>query len=452
MIGGWLLAMALAWAAPSLDEVLSAVDARVPQLAAAEAKLREAEAKLLKSRGAFDPVLKGKIGRYGGKDPRDLGNVEVMVPTAFGPSVELGYSVGRGDFPPYDGDRETPEGGEWRVAAEFPLLDGLGLPEARAELWRARASVALAGAKQDSERLKVRLKAAQAYWKWLSSVAKRQVEANLLDQAQDRDVALRRQVDEGTRARLDQVDNERALFQRRDALAQADLDVARSALVLSLWYRDAQARPIVIEADEETRFETSERSVPALEQDLERVDLRPDLRSLDALLEAARVDRARAANALWPDLSLSGEAIRPLRPEEKPELFAGASVKLPVAMRKERGQKAQADAALEGLQERRRATFDGARAEVQAVRVALQTSWQRVGWTRDGEDRAAEVVRLERRRFELGGGDLFQLLARERNLATAQKDAIEAALDYELAVADRDAALGVLPGRTSSAE
>ncbi|MEN0065751.1 MAG: TolC family protein, partial [Myxococcota bacterium] len=62
----------------------------------------------------------------------------------------------------------------------------------------------------------------------------------------------------------------------------------------------------------------------------------------------------------------------------------------------------------------------------------------------EAQDLASEVVELERRRFSIGGGDVFELLGREANLAKARKDAVDARFDLQIARLAREAATAEL--------
>lgn len=424
----WLAALAAA-APLSLGDVLDAVDARVPELVAVEAKLGEARAKLLATRGAFDPVLTADVGRTWGDSPETFGSLGVEAKSAWGPEASLVWRT------------SSVEADEVVLGGRVPLLDGLGIPAATAEVWTARAGVALAEAEQADERVRVRRKATDAYWKWVAAGEKLGVEQSLLSQVEKRQAALTRQVEEGTRPRLELLDNARAVLQRRDAVAQAEQALVVAGLELSLWYRDPRGEPIVPAVEARPALETVEVALPSWEQDRVAVEERPDVRAVEALVDAASADRSRARNALLPSLDLVAEASRVVG-DEAAEVYGGAALSLPVLARKERGALSASNAALDRLGAVRRGTVDAARAEVRAARRAVETSWQRVQWTREAEALAAEVVALERRRFQLGVGDLFELLAREANLASAQKAAVDAALDHELALAARRSALG----------
>jgi len=121
------------------------------------------------------------------------------------------------------------------------------------------------------------------------------------------------------------------------------------------------------------------------------------------------------------------------------------TVSSPLWLRKERGAAAAASADLRQAEEALRGLRDQARADVLAAHAVRDTARERLAATRAAAERASEVVELERRRFELGGGDLFQLLLRESNLAKSRKAVVDAELDLRIAEAAVVAAAGSLP-------
>lgn len=444
-----LVALLAASVAAELDRasVLKAVDDRVPQLSAASAKIAQAEAKLLSTLGNFDPVVESKLVRYGGIEPRDITQTKLRTPFAFGGDLSVAHNFGSGVFPGYDGDRQTKgRDGEIEINATLPLLEGLGMPERRAEALVARAGVTLAEADFDLKRIEVRQKALMAYYKWLAAGAKRDIEQVLYEQTAERNAALDAELQQGARARLDVLDNERAVLVRRNALVDAERELGVAAQLLSLWYRDANGRPIVPTDDQLSPIAASLAELPTLEEDLERVVDRPDIRVVDAVVDAANVERRRAFNLRMPQLDLVGEYIEPLGPGSGAgvEWFAGTDIKVPLLFRKGRGALGAAEANLQQLFELRRGQIDAARAEIRNARLAIETANQRVGFTDEAQDLAAEVVDLERQRFAIGGGDVFDLLIREGNLAKARKDAVDARFDLQIALILRQAATAEL--------
>ena len=440
----WFVGLALA-APLTLDEVLDSVDQRVPELAMADAKRAEAEGKLLGKRGGFDPKLKGKVGRYEEVYDRTVAQASVAAPLSVGPLLEAGWRMGDGEFPTYD-ERTSGKGGELYVRAEVPLLDGLVMPEARADVLGAAAQVRFADADVLDKQLLVRRKATEAWAKWVANGEKRAISEAFVEQTAARQAALDRGVEEGTRARIDQLDNQRALEQRRAELAASEAELQASAQLLSLWWRSDDGRPQV---PTDARLPTEMGLHPP---DVHASDARalagerPDTRRAQALVDAAEVDVRRARNALLPSVAAIGEGIRPVDDAEVPELYLGAELEVSSLFRKERGELARAQAASDRAGEQRRGTVDAATARIEASRAAVQQTWRQLEASRASEAHAAEVVRLERRNFELGAGDLFKLLSRESNLVKARKAVVDAELAHQLARAARDAEEARLPG------
>ncbi|MEZ4235772.1 MAG: TolC family protein [Myxococcota bacterium] len=109
--------------------------------------------------------------------------------------------------------------------------------------------------------------------------------------------------------------------------------------------------------------------------------------------------------------------------------------------REARGAWRSAAAAVAEREATARGVLDAAEAEVERARRAVLAAGERVAWAEQARETSEAVVALERRRFEVGGGDLFALLAREANLAAAQRSAVDAATELRLAEASWRAAV-----------
>lgn len=427
-------------AAPlTLDEVMSAVDARVPQLAAAEAQIEAAEAKLLASRGAFDPVLAAQTSAYTGKEARNILDGDVSVRSAFGPSLEAGYrrGTGEGEFPTYE--RGTAENGEVRFGVTVPLLDGLMMGEERVAMMDARLAIDSKTASYADKEQRIRRKAEESWWKWVAAGAKLGVAERQLELAVNRNAALVVEVERGARAPIAQLDNERVLFERRADIARAKQDLAVAAVRLSLWYRDGAGEPVVPTEEQLPLLAAPEATAVDNAQALSR----PDVVEARAELERAEVGAAGAGNQLLP--KLDGKVMtRQDLTDEPQEWIVGAAVEVPLLLRKGRGTLAAATAAEVAADQAVRALEDQALAELEAARLVRDAAAERLLWASRSEERAEEVLRLERRSWELGASDLFVLLQREEKLAKASKDRIEAEVDLAMADVAVRAAGGAL--------
>ena len=214
------LVVGLAAAQPTVTAaaVLEAVDARVPELAAARLRIAEKEAELLKTQGAFDPVLSGKLDRKD-QDPYrwTTGDVALTAPLAVGPELQLGHRLGVGKLPVYAGEDATAERGELRLQATVPLLQDLGMTEARAQALVKEAAVVEARAKARDAEVKVTAKAALSWAKWVAAAEKLALAERLAELAERRQAALERQVAEGAKARIDATVTETNIHEPDDA-------------------------------------------------------------------------------------------------------------------------------------------------------------------------------------------------------------------------------------------
>jgi outer membrane protein TolC len=434
----WLLGLALATEPLTLDTVLIAVDQRVPELAAAEAKAEAADAKVLSARGAFDPKLKGKASTYLDGYDRQLFDAGLVGETVLGPELHAGWRLGRGDFPSYDG-RKTAAGGEAYVRAEVPLLDGLVWSDARATLQQRAAWADSARAMAADKRRLALFGATHAWAKWAAAGAKLAIQEAFVRQTEERQQALDREVAEGSRAPLDQLDNRRALAERRAELATARQEYLEAAQKLSLYYRDDAGLPVVPDRSQLPELPLEVSRVEDERDPRSVADERPDVRAAVAEQRAAEVAVSRARNAVLPELGAFAEGVRPADPEVPSELIAGVSLELATLLRKGRGDRRAAAAEQLRATELARAQRDAATAQLVAARSAVVQAAERVQQARDAAELAREVLRLERRRFALGGGDIFTLLGREVKRLKSDKDLIDAQSEWIIARAWYDA-------------
>lgn len=430
-----ILLLCAAWAGPlTLGDVLDELDTRVPALQAAEAEVDAAEAERRARSGAFDPRLKGKGSVYGGPYPRDIVEVDVVTKTPLGPSFSVGYERGYGEFPTYD-DAKTNASGEWVVGAKVPLLEGLAWNKDRLKLQQARGKLTMAEAKQGDVLRKLKLKAGESYLKWFAMGRALQLAEDQLTLAERRAAALTRQVEEGSRSQLDLLDNERVLELRRAKRADARRKLEQAAIALSWFSRDAESRPQIPLPED----------LPKAWPDVVAADTptsRPDLQVRQTQLELTRLERRTAANRLLPSVDLVGEAAIPLDGEVV-ESRLGVAIDAPLTFRRELNDRRAAEARVARSEADVRALQEGIEQQIASADAAVRGLQARVEAARRAAQRAEEVLELERRRFQLGGSDLFQLLQREGGVAKARQERIEAELDWRLAELRRAAVRGV---------
>jgi len=431
----WLLSLPAATAASplTLDTVLASVDRHAPKLAALDAKVTEAEAKALAARGAFDPTLKSKVRDYSGPYDRFQADTALSMQSGFGPSVTAGYRIGAGAFPTYAGAYETLDLGEVRVEVATPLLADLGMTAERAKRLVSDHHATAARSLRDDGRQQLYGKAATTYWKWVAAGEKLALSMELLALAEARQTGLEQQVAEGALPPLEAIDNQRVVWSRRADVATAEQVVTESAVALSLFLRDDRMEPLVPDVSALPTGTPGPSSRPTNDTDLipRALAARPDLVAFDALLDAATVDLQRARSTLLPDVDgmVGWSQDRSTIPDDKgtqPEVVVGMDLKVPLALRKGRGELARSRAAFDRLAAERRWLVDQITAEVRALiqaRALALTRWEHAS---AAVSHAREVAHLETRALELGASDIFKVTKREETLAKERKAEIDA--------------------------
>ena len=422
-----------------------------PTLEQSRTKRDAADGKALAARGGFDPklALKGKWSPVGYYDTAQLDASIQQATPVWGASVYAGYRFGWGNFPVYKGDLQTREWGELRAGLDIPVWNGGPIDARRAKIATTKARLRGAGAGIDATSLKLQREAADAYWGWVGAGSRLAIAEGLLGLARERQKALDALVDAGAVEEIKKADNERLVLSREAKVVKAKQTLDKAAIDLSLFFRDAQQRPVRPTADQVPPAvpEPAAPSDVALRKGVDEAwNLRPELRVLDAERDAASVEVRLAKNQRSPDASVQTFVAKDFGPgpaELSPAEFGvGFVLSIPIPLRKARGALQVAKADLAGLDAKVRATRDKVEADVHKAHVALVAA-HRAWLLADRQVEVAETLAdAERSKFREGASDLVVVNLRELAVADAQVSVIDAATDYQRARAAFVAATG----------
>jgi outer membrane protein TolC len=292
---------------------------------------------------------------------------------------------------------------------------------------------------------------AYVYWSWVAAGQAYLVTQELLDVAQERDRAIRRQVELGNLPQTEQQQNERLIASRQAKLIEANRKLQSSAIKLSLFLRDDAGDPVLPTTRElPTRFPepTDPRSLD-LEADISRaLDQRPELRELTVARQIVSVDLEQSENELLPNLTAVVEASKDVggpasskRDKTPFELEAGLVFDVPVQRNKAYGKIQSAQGKLSQLSIKQQFTVNKIVSEVQDAHSALIAAYERIGRTQQSVELAKKLVQAEYRSFELGNSDVLRIAIQESTELDAQYLEIDALLDYFQAQAQYQAAV-----------
>jgi outer membrane protein TolC len=271
----------------------------------------------------------------------------------------------------------------------------------------------------------------------VSAGQNREVARALLELAEQRDGQLRRRLQTGSIAEFDVVDNERILIERRAFLVAAERAFGKASFELSLFLRDADGSPVVVDtARVPDRLAAEPVEDLAVERAVEQVLIcHPEVQEAKSKLGAAEVDVKLVRNELAPELGAFFEYSRDLGELTGTDLdftlpgnvfTAGVKLSMPLLFRTERGRANVARAKAAEQREALRFVTDQLRARTRDAASAVEAARQRALLTRDMVETAAKLAEGERRRFEAGSSNLIFVNLREQQAAMARMQYIDA--------------------------
>jgi outer membrane protein TolC len=220
----FLLAASLHAQAIHVDDVIDSVKKRYPALLVALADRDIADSDVLAAEGRFDMTLRTRIDTdsFGYYANRRIDSWIEQPLSWQGMSLYSGYRVGDGEFAPYDGKLATRSLGEVRSGFKLPLLRDREIDTRRGELAKARIGRKLADLSVDQQKLAVLQSAISRYWTWVALGRRLAVTRDVLEIAEARQKLLEEGVREGQIPRIEAIDNERAILQRRSSTVEAE--------------------------------------------------------------------------------------------------------------------------------------------------------------------------------------------------------------------------------------
>ncbi len=438
---------------PTLAQLAQSVRLHFPVIQQAVALRTIASGEVLAAQGAFDHKLDG----FSNSQPLDFyenywHNIGLKRDTYWGGQVFAGYRIGRGIYEPWYLERETNKGGEFKAGVVVPLARNRSIDANRAELWRSQIErgrvepeirIVIIGAIRD---------ATITYWEWVASAAAYQVAKDILDLGLERRGFLERQVDEGEKADIELVDNQRIIVSRSAKATDARRKLEQSAVKLSLFLRNDFGMPVVLPLDvANVTFPTTSSAAawgPRADVELAQAN-RPELEELQLAQQQLAVLLRQARNEILPLIDGGillgqdvGEPTSSSRDKSEFELEATLRLSVPLERRKALGKARQLRGKIAQLRAKTRFAADKIGTEAQVAHAALIAAAQRVEQTTEGLDLAEQMRVYERRLYELGQSTLFNLNLREKQLADAALERVTALFDYHVALAAYAAALG----------
>lgn len=440
----------------SLDEVLASVDRSYPLLIAAVQQLAIAQGEQLSTRGQYDlRVLGDNFTGAPGYYQTNRASLKLEQNTLPGGKAFGGYRIGRGSFEPWYLERQTNDGGEFKLGFEQSLLQGRAIDKYRLDMRKADLAVIAAEPKIDKQRIYFIEYAAIAYWKWVAAGQAYAVAADVLGLAQTRVAGIESRIRAGILKEIESVDNRRLIVSREAKLIVADRKFQQAAVELSLYLRDESGRPILPPASRVADFPDPRRpdteSVAGDEQ--AALVMRPEIRYLRIERDKYVAQLRYAENQTLPRLNavvLAGQDVgaptSPKRDKSPFEMESGITLEVPLQRRNASGQIQSNNAELARIRAELQYAEDRVVADVRRAMVGLSTAYDEFLRATEGVALAQRMQDAELKSFELGNSNILFVNLREQATADARLLVIDALEQYFYAQAEYRAALGIDAG------
>lgn len=423
----------------TLSEYLSYVKKYHPIVKQANLVINNSEAKLQKARGAFDPKIEVDFDKKQFKEKEYYSklNGAFKIPTYYGLEFKANFENNEGEY--LNPESTVPTDGLYAVGVSASLLNGLLINKRMAALKQAKFFINQAKEEQQILVNEILYNAALSYFNWLKTYNEKLVYGDFLENAVIRFSNTKRAFEEGDKAAIDTLEAGITLNNRKLNLEKARIKLVKSSLELSnfLWMNDNT--PVELQdhiiPDVSTLNKVDTTFNIALFNDANfDINNHPKIKSLEFKIKSLNINKKLKMNNLLPKLDVQYNFLT-TTPEESNSLNvdnykAGLNFKLPIFLRKERGDLKLAKTKLQDAILENEATKISIKNKVNALQQELESYIIQSEYITNIVRDYDTLLKAEERKFFLGESSLFLVNYRESKLIETKLKAIDLENSY----------------------
>ncbi|MEL0650467.1 TolC family protein [Algibacter sp. TI.3.09] len=423
----------------SLEEYLGYVKKYHPIVKQAQLITTESEAKLLKSRGAFDPKLEVDYNRKKFKSTTyyDKLNSTFKIPTWYGVELKANYENNDGSYlnPEYN----TPDDGLYSAGVSVSLAKGLLTNERMATLKQSKLYLKYAQAEQKLVINDILYNAISTYFNWLKNYQAKLVYSDYLVNADTRLKNVKSSFFAGDKPAIDTLEANINFKSRKLDYEKAKIGYIKSALELSNYLWLENNIPLELEEGISPDTTTIDKIDVVLNSSVlnstdELIANHPKLQSLQIKQEILTVDKRLKTNNLLPKIDLQYNFLSSdyenVNSFNTANYKSGLNISFPLFLRKERADLRLAKLKLQDIGFDISATKVSLKNKVNATIQEIDSYNTQYDLLQDIVVDYKAFVKSEERKFSLGEGSLFLVNYREVKLIESQLKAID--VEYQL--------------------
>lgn len=413
----------------TLEEYLGLVKQNHPVAKQAQLKITEAQAKLLKARGAFDPkiAIDWDTKEFKDSDYYNILNSSFKIPTWFGIELAAGFERNSGVF--LNPERNVPENGLYKAGISVPLGQGLFINDRMAGLRQAQITQDLNEAERQIQVNNIIYDASLAYFEWYVAYKEVQLFENALEQAEVRLRGIKRRAITGDLPGIDTL--EAGIIQQSRALSleKSNLKLIKKRLELSNFLWIGNNIPVELEDNIDPQEISSEDIDNTLSTNLivledYNIQNHPKLRALNFKLDKLNIDRRLKAEMLKPQLDLKynflNENVSNIDDFNVGEYTFGLQFKLPIFLRKERGALRMAKVKIQDAEYDLELTNTTLNNKINATENEILSYNRQLDASLSIVNDYEVLLRGEERKFSFGESSIFLINSREVKFIESQ--------------------------------
>lgn len=420
----------------SFEEFLGYVKTTHPLTKQANLKISEAQAKLMKARGGFDPKLEADYieKEYSNKNYYSIFNGSFKIPTWYGIEIKAAFDNSEGIY--LNPENTLPNSGLTSLGISIPIGQGLWVNERMAELRKAKIYQRVNEAERKIMLTEVIYEASQSYLNWKRSYDEVELYKEYLKNATNRYNGVIKLIEEGDKPAIDSVEAGITVKTRKLNLENATLKLIKAKLSVSnyLWTKDGI--PIEIEEFINPETDLDQNLLYVLKvDDFQELSIQnhPKIEALNSKLEILNVETKLAGNSLLPKLDVNYNYL------SEPSAFDnyqfndykfGVNFSFPLFLRKERANlklaKIKVSESQFSLNFEKQLLIN----KIESQKNELNSYKKQIKILSDLIGNYNLMLNAEERLFQMGESSLFLINSRENTLVTAQLSNIQLTNNY----------------------
>ncbi|WP_077399458.1 TolC family protein [Cellulophaga omnivescoria] len=418
----------------SLEEYLGYVKKYHPIVKQAHLITTDSEAKLLKSRGAFDPKIEVDYANkeFKGTNYYDKLNAAFKIPTWYGVELKANYENNEGVYlnPEYN----TPEDGLYSAGVSVSLAKGLLTNKRMATLKQAKLYTQQAAAKQKLVVNDFLFDATEAYFNWLKNYKAKLVYTAYLKNAEIRLLNVKKSFFAGDKPAVDTLEASINYKNRLLDIEKARIGYIKSKLEVSnfLWLQNNVPLEITNAITPDTTTINSINTVlnsSLLNTTEELVENHPKLRELQIKKNILTIDKRYKTNNLLPKIDLQYNFLssdyQNIDSFNSANYKTGLVISFPLFLRKERADLKLTKVKLQDIDFDIMATKVSLSNKIESGLQEIDSYTNQHTIVMDLVKDYKKLVYTEERKFNLGEGSLFLVNYREVKLIETQLKEID---------------------------